>query len=406
MLRTYLVTLAIMTVLGAAVPAVALPPLSLGPLVRVDAEEGAGVLVFDPRVAVLASGDYAVAWSRQAGAALPVEVHGRVFHAGGAAATPEVRLVQTNGSQRVDALAAAADGTFWLLYEQVKAGRGALFARHFRPDATPLGAPFEVNEPSPFNRSGGHLAIAADGRLGMAWAADVPAPGGGGLTGAEAHGRLFSASGRPITPELTLAAPCFCADEPRLEPTSVAFGGGGSLLVVWLDEESETVTLRLTQVTFAGTVAQATLVSGAGWPESGGSLAVAVDGAFTVAVDRDVNFDDQDTIAAVRFDAGGTALGGELQVNRGGLAIQPHAAPLPAGGVLVAWTDPSTGAQAGVARAFDGAGRSISRDTHYAANPGGTLLVADLAAGRGGDTVVVWEAAQPSGIFARQVGPP
>ncbi len=107
------------------------------------------------------------------------------------------------------------------------------------------------------------------------------------------------------------------------------------------------------------------------------------------------------SVAGRRFDAGGTPLGGEFVVNTytTGFQFEPSVAQRSAGDFVVVWTDSGIipSARAIVAQRFDASGTAVGGEIQVGAEPLTVDTRARAAMDSGGDFMVVWQRGTPFG---------
>ena len=248
----------------------------------------------------------------------------------------------TSGSQDHPSVAMASDDSFVVVWRDGRLIEGRLFDR----EGTPLGPPFEVSSSTLGQKRQPDVDRLADGSFVVTWE-DTNSPGG--APGYDISARRFDAEGQPLGNDFLVNTYLTAS---QYEP-QIAFDPQGNFVVAW---------------------------------ESRGSFG------------DDTSFS---SIQARRFDATGTALGDQFQVNtftpttehRVGLAVARD------GRFVVTWEERFTTANVR-ARAFEADGTSVGDDfIVHAATLGNDSGPAAIAFRGDGDFLVTWRFDEPGPGF-------
>ena len=265
-----------------------------------------------PSIAVEREGEFVVVWEGNAQDGSGYGVFGRAFRDDG---SPRGNEFRANNETAFDQLVGgvAHDGNefvvVWSSYAQDGSGRGVFF-RRFRKDGTPLGGDVQVNTFTTGNQLA--TAVAKDRREGsrggfaVVWT-DYAQDAG------NVKVRRYDSNGNPLTGERAVNV---YTTGPQLDG-QVAMAEDGRFVVVWSsygqDGSADGVFGRrfAADGTPVGGEFQVSSVSAG--DQYRGVAAMTRDGRFVVA------FEESDGsgqgVFARRFDAGGTAVGLEFQVN-------------------------------------------------------------------------------------------
>lgn len=370
-----------------AVPAAAGPPLPRGGEIQVSASG------LNPSVAVFQDGRFVVVWNADGG------VRARFFDSQGRPAGGEIPLKLTGF---VNQVAADRDGSFlvaWTGHSQPS----SVYVRRFNPNGSPRGKLIRANAPSSRPRFNPVIAVGADGRIAVAWGAEIvpAAPWEEGST--EAVARIFSARGTPLTPEfivLEASPPGPPGDDGNhAYPASLALAPDGTLsaLVRYIGICTESFLARVEP----GASERSELIRFDG--ACGGlhsleqGLAMGKDGSLVAAyVDHE--------LYAQRLSPRGTLRGGIVTVTDDPSTFQadPSIALQAGGSFVVVWTDLTDrdGDGDGIfGRAFTAQGAPRTPDFLINVSAAGDQADPEIAAPRKGPLLVVWSG--PGGIFAR-----
>lgn len=388
-----LATLQIILFAALAAPAgAAPPPVPRGAEIRGSTDTQ--ISHFNPSVAVFPDGSFVVVWTSTSGA------RARFFDSQGRPTSGERRLPV---SGIVDQVVMDRDGSFLV----VGSGVSGIYVRRFNRDGTPRGKAIRANAPSTPNAYDAVAAIGPDGRFAVAWKAQVDvSEEEGGYT--NAVGRIFTAKGTPVTPEILLlegeAAGAAGDDTINAYPTSLALTPDGTLAALVQDSESGCLHSYLVRVPPGGSPGLRGLGSPLCSPRLlGSSLAMGKDGSLVATWVQYV-------IQAQRFAPDGTPRGQSFGVSSDPLNTQTNATvALQAGGsFVVVWADRDgrDGGGSGIfGRAFAPNSTPRTQDFRINVTTTGDQYDPAIAAARQGPVVVVWsQSLTPGGrsdIFAR-----
>ena len=387
-----------------SIPATAaFPPVPTGPEFRINTTTGTSSI--SPSVAAFPDGGFVVSWTSSGAKARFLDSEGRPL--GG-----EIRLAGVNGV--VDQVVADRDGTFLVVWTGVLPGspESIIFVRRFNRDGAPRGKRIRASLPSTSDRYNAVATIGPDGRFAVAWKSDVPIPAIEGATYTDAVGRIFSAQGAPLTPEITLLAgdaPSPAGDDTiDTFPSSLALKPDGTLAAL-VQDTGECFRRFFLEVSPDGEPSDTQFL---GSPFCGGggglevSLAMGKDGSLVAT------FSD-DNVQAQRFAPDGRPRGQSFRLSSEQVYYQYEpAVALQAGGpFVVAWTEEDRdGDGRGIfGRAFAANGTPRTQDFQINTTTAGDQYEPEIAAHRQGPAVVVWtQSLVENGrtdIFARVLSP-
>ena len=212
---------------GSASPSFAQAPQ--GPELRVNVQTGGEQGL--PEVAMNASGEFVVVWSRRDSEAGELSLYARRFAADGSPETDEILVHENVGDSVETAVAMMEDGSFVVVYagrSETGSGRitSVLEGRRFAADGAPLGEPFAIGT----RREAQDPVIAArpEGGFVVAWEARRE-------EALEIFVRLFDGDGSPVRDEIPVAA----GNNPAID-----VGPEGEIVVVWREREPGAVGRR------------------------------------------------------------------------------------------------------------------------------------------------------------------
>ena len=351
----------------------------VGPDIRVT--EGRPVFTFDnaPRVSTDAAGNFVVAWRSDAVNQDDQGIFVRRFTAAGAPLGPPLKVGDPGF---VADVAVAPAGDFVVVWRNSL----ALVARRYDASGMALGAELPVNSSSLVYINSPAVAWSSGGFV-VAWSSET------GILG-----RRFDTAGVPLGGE-------FVVSSLGGYYTDVAAAPSGEFVVAWERTYGYPSTHVLARRYDAAGVPSGpefevpVTTTGVANP----SVGVDASGAFVVTWDGRPTPSLGRQIFARRFDASGTALGGDVQVNTftTGVSDKSAVATDATGGFVVLWNSIVPGVQSVRGQRFDSAGVPDGTEfLIYAETPYLSLPV-DVATGPGGRFVAAWEARQAFPSTAR-----
>ncbi|HZF09411.1 MAG TPA: hypothetical protein VFE33_11525 [Thermoanaerobaculia bacterium] len=204
-----------------------------------------------PAVAALGSTGYVVVWQSRASAGTNWNVLGRRFDLQGEPLGGELTLPEGSAGDRQEpAVAAAADGSFLVVFRRTVDGSPAisgvsglsgLFARRFAADGTPAAGEVQIDEGGAEGAPAAPAVVAlAGGGFAVAWRGDVGSPLVANLW-VRRLDALGVPQGEPLRANVqAVDAPDPSASNPNPVRPSLAADGTGGFLVAWLNHAAAT----------------------------------------------------------------------------------------------------------------------------------------------------------------------
>jgi hypothetical protein len=400
--------LAAALVLGALAPLSVWGEIPLGPEFQVNTyTQGAKIR---PAVSADADGGFVVVWDSHAQDGDGLGVFARRYDSSGVpVGSAEFRVnAYTTGAQYLASVAASADRfvVVWIGDAQDGSGLG-IFGRQFDALNGTAGSEFQVNTVTQDRQDLPAVAANAAGSFVVTWqsrGADGP-DGGDGIVG-----RRYDASGAPQGPEFAVNTFTTAAQSRP----GVAMDPSGNFVVAWdsagQDGSNTGVIARLYTATGAplGPEFQVNTYT------TGYQIfpSVGMDGAgnFVVAWSSHGQDGSYWGLFGQRFDAAGTAVGGEFRVNSSTTDSQlyPSVTVEPGGRFVVGWTSAEGAGDFGVfGRKFDALGTPRGVEFRLNEQTTGSRAHAAVASSPDGNFVAVWHGTneETAGVFGRRFSP-
>jgi len=288
-----------------------------------------------PRVATGATGAAVVVWDSWRQDGWGWGVYGQRLNAAGDPVGGEIHVsVTTDEDQMTPAVAAAADGSFVVVWQGDVASGTAIFARRYDSSGTPLGGESVVNSSTSGNQTVPRVAFDGNGRSMVVWQ-------GRDASGAGVFARVFGADGAPLADEFAVNTTTpLSQDLPAVAGSSV-----GGFVVVWEsytqdDGLSDGVIGRRFGSTGAALGGEILVNDSVAGDQELPAVAAAGDGRFIVVWEDDAGIDGSlGSIQGRWFDGVGSPIGGDFQINVYTVGDQgrPVVAAEPDGRTVVVW---------------------------------------------------------------------
>ncbi len=350
-------------------------------------------------VAIATNGDHVVVWSsRSQDNGGSWGVYGQRYSAGGVALGSEFRVNQaTADDQRWATVAMDTSGRFAVTWTSANQDGTALsvYARIFNPDGSAAASEFRVNTTSIGSQSNGSIGMDGQGNFVIVWKGNGPGDTDG------IFGRRFTATGAAIDAvEFRVNTDLMRAHN---DP-SVSMNAGGAFAVTW----DNNLGVQVQRYASNGAALGANTNVNADVSSGNGSIALADDGSMVVVWRQTIIGPD---VFLRRFDSNGAAVGGAVQVNTGTTLLDQTSPSLTMDSdrnFIVAWEGNGALDGSGVyGKKFDASGSAVGGEFLINSTTGGTQAMVSLAMTDLNNFVAVWSGTGPgdsSGVFARQFG--
>jgi Ca2+-binding RTX toxin-like protein len=364
-----------------------------------------------PSVAALADGGFVVGWETAYQQGVNWGLYARHYDTRGIPEETAIRLDPAGSSHpwQVD-LTGLPDGGFlatWTTLGEDELG-WTVVARRFDPSGTALGGTFQVNSGAGGDQLDPRAATLADGGFVLAWTSHDQ---DGEFRGVYAH--RYGSDGLPVGAELQVNT---CTADSQFAPSVAGLGDGG-FVVVWTsygqDGSAGGVYGRRFDAIGSAPGGEFRVNTATAGQQDAPAAAGVADGGFVVAWASDSQDGGTPGLFARRFNAQGDPLGPQFRVNTrtDGHQDDPDIAALPGGGFVVTWTayrPDGTGFDVFLRR-YDADGTPVTGEVTANTHPPGTQDKPCLAALNDGGFVAAWTSDEQDGsgdgVYAQAFGP-
>ena len=392
-----------LTVVGAPVPAAA-ELLFDGGEFRINTHTSGFQYSEARTIACSPDGSCTVVWTGQEDGS-GTSVQAQRYDSVGTAAGTEFRVnTHTNSYQTFATVAAAADGSFIVVWQSTAISVDVRGQR-FDSAGVPAGTEFQVNSYTTGVQGNPAVAAQADGSFVVVWTSD------GDRDGSESsvHGQRFDSVGEPIGTEFQVNTYITGAQDSA----AVAAGADGGFIVVWTSEGQDgsenSVQGRRFDGTGAAVGSEFQVNSYTTYSQSGAAIASAGDGSFVVAWTSNYSIESWaypsqegslDGVYAQRFDSAGNRVGTEFLVNSYTTGNQggPGVAAGADGSFVVTWESRAEDGDYGVqAQRYDRSGAADGTEFRVNTYTTNSQTRSAVAAGADGNFIVVWKSSGQDG---------
>ena len=355
-----------------------------------------------PAIAMDADGDFVVTWQSEGQDGSWWGIYAQRYSAAGAAVGSEIQVTTTTlGGQAGPAVAMDADGDFvvtWQSYEQDGSGWG-IYAQRFNAAGVTLGSEFQVNTNTAGQQESPSVAMAADGQFVISWRLHQ----GFGIAA-----QRYSATGDAIGNEFRVNTTGGTQNSP-----AVAMDADGDFIVTWqstFTSQSPNQDTSGYGVYFQRYDASGTAVGGQrranSWLQDhqiNPAVAMAENGSFVITWISNNQDRSGLGIYAQRYDAAGGRIGDEFRVNTTTTGDQrnPAVAMGADGDFVITWDSANQdGSGFGVyAQRYTATGVAIGGEVRVNAYTPGNQQLPAVAMDADGDVTVVWQSTDQDGAL-------
>ena len=353
-----------------------------------------------PAVAADTNGNFVVVWESEGQDGSLDGVFARRFTSAGAPRGPEFRVHSaTAGSQQAPSVASGPAGQLVVVWESFDGDGDGIFGQRFDAFGTPVGGEFRVNAYTTAGQVTPAVAMDTDGNFVVAWASD-------GLDGSQSASvfQLFDASGVPQGAAFQVNT----YTTNRQNDPAVAFDAAGNFVVVWAgsgDQDGNNYGVFARRFSPAGTPLSGEFQVNAYTTSTQRDpvVAYAPSGNFVIAWSSTGADGDSTGVFGRLFDAAGTPLGGEIQLNAYTTSVQarPSLGMIGDGSFIVTWRSSFQDGDdvGGYGRRFDASGAPVGGEVRVNTYTTGAQQYPVVATNPDGDLAVAWFSAGQDGSF-------
>ncbi|MHC4899842.1 MAG: Ig-like domain-containing protein, partial [Planctomycetota bacterium] len=338
-------------------------------------------------------GSFVVVWESDLGKS--AGIMGQRYDVNGDPTGSEFTIHTTSGNLRDPVVEMADDGSFVVVWQGADADKKGIFGQRFDNTGTAVGGEFLVNTDTTGDQKTPAIAMADDSSFIVAWA-------GQDVDGNGIFAQRYDAGGSTVGSEFQVNTDTI----GNQKVPAVAMAPDGSFVIAWegLDADAQGVFAQRYDSNgdmVGSEFAVNTTTTGA---QKNAAVAVADDGSFVVAwegVDAD-----KKGIFAQRFDADGSAAGSEFVVNTTTAGDQklPATAIMDDGRFIITW-EGTDADQGGIfAQRYEADGTAIGGELLINATTTGAQGTPSIAMNDSGDFVVAWDGvdADVEGVFGQK----
>ncbi|MFD1627601.1 beta strand repeat-containing protein [Azospirillum griseum] len=363
-----------------------------------------------PAIGSFNDGGYVVSWISYLQDGSGWGVYGQRFSTDGIPVGGEFRInVSTTGDQDSPSIVTHSDGSFnvyWASYATAGVPyttAANIYGRRFDASGNPLGSEFKVNSATTSDRNRVGTAKLADGGEVVVWTLRNAA-----WTTAELYAQRFDSAGNSVGGEFRVNPTVTAASSGQ--PNSVAGLDGGGFAVVWDASDGNGSGVYVQRFDASGNrVGMETRVnSTVASDQSMGNITALAGGGFVVSWTSNGQDGGGTGVYAQRFDAAGTPVGTEFQVNTQTAANQYGSSAIgsPDGGFTILYTagDNQDGSGAGVyGQRYDSNGLRVGGEFRVNDSTVGNQDAQVIGVRPDGGFVVAWNSpdASQSGVLTR-----
>ena len=286
----------------------------------------------------------------------------------------------------------------WMSMLQDGSGYGVYGQRYDASGAT-VGGEFQINQTTAGNQQFPSVAMAADGSFVVVWDSDQS-------NGGDIFMRRYGADGTALSGEVRVNT----VTTNLQQVANVAMDASGNFIVVWDSNASGNFDVRAQRYSSNGTAlgGEFTVNATLAGDQKTNSVAMDATGDFVVAW-TGVNGDGSGNgVFAQRYNASGTAVGSQFQVNQITTGNQDwaHVAMDGHGGFVVVWQSAASDTGDVYARRYDGNGFAVTNEFRVNVTPSGLQNNPDVVMDAHGNFIVAWTSAgqdgSGNGVYARR----
>ena len=356
-----------------------------------------------PSVAAFSDGGFVVTWQSYAQDGSVYGIYGQRYDAGGTTVGGEFLInTTTSGNQQEPAVTALSDGGFVATWQSAQDGSSwGVYGQRYDASGAAVGGEFQINSFTSNEQRNVAVTGLSDGGFAVTWHSHTQDGSGWGI-----HGQRYDASGAAVGGEFQINS---YTSSHQTWPSVAGLGDGG-FLVTWDSNGQDSSAYGIYGQRYDASGAAAGPEFRVNTTTSGNqqepSVAALSDGGFVVtwqSVDSS-----SWGVYGQRYDSAGAAVGGEFLVNShtGNQQRNVASTGLSDGGFLVTWHSyTQDGSGWGIyGQRYDAAGTAVGAEFQINSFTSGEQTWPWVAALPDGGFVVTWQSAQDGssyGVYAK-----
>jgi len=335
-----------------------------------------------PSIASLEDGGFVVTWQSLGQYGASYGIYGQRYAADGTALGGEFQInTYTNDSQSTSSVTGLSDGSFVVTWTSLgqDGAFGGIYGQRYAANGSALGGEFQVNTYTTNHQERSSIASLAGGGFVVTWSSNEQDGSRYGV-----YGQRYDINGNAVGNEFQVNT----YTENLQGYSSVAGLIDGGFVVVWDSFEqngsSESVYGQRYDANWNAIGSEFQVNTYIASNQYNASIEGLIDGGFVITWETDGQDGSSGGVYGQRYDAGGSALGGEFQVNTFTLNDQINSSitRLLDGGFVVTWeSDNQDGSNTGIyGQRYDANGNTVVDAVLYEGSSLGDILEGGLDA--------------------------
>ena len=341
------------------------------------------------------TGAYVVTWSSNGAGGVGWDVYAQMYNANG---TPQGNqfLVNTTTTSDQNSAAVAMDpsGNFVITWQGHQSGHWQIYAQQYNGNGTPQGTEFQVSTPSTADQQDPSVAVDGSGNFVITWSSNDA-----GSTGWNVYAQRFDAAGNAVGTQFEVNATT-TGDQ---EYSSVAMDPAGSFVITWAGHQSGHWQIYAQQYNADGTLLGSEFQVNTPNTVDQQDPSVALDGSgnFVITWSSNGGGPNNWDVYAQQYNAAGNTVGGEFLVNTTTSHEQEYASvAMDASGTFVITWSSNDGGSAGwnvYAQQYDTNGAPLGTQFEVNTFTTDNQQYSSAALADNGQLVIVWNSNNQDG---------
>ena len=317
----------------------------------------------------------------------------------GAVGTESLANTTTSGIQANIEIAAAPVGSSVVVWHSDQTGSWEVYAQRYDASGNPVGSEFVVNQTLSSSQTNAAVVMNADGSFIVSWKSSQGPD-------RDIYARLFDANGDPTTNEF-LVNQNLGGDQTEID---IAADDSGNFVIVWetLDSDLSAVAARLYNADGTAATAEFQVNTTETNDQDDPSVAMDADGDFVIVWESNGQDGSGEGVYSRRYDSAGVAQSGEVLVNTttANGQDQPDVTMDDAGNYVVAWESGDADGKGIYIQRYDAAGSTLGIETQVNTTTTDAQTNPVISSNGAGEFVVAWESnlqdGSGLGVYARR----